>query len=138
MVVIDAPGPGTAVFDAWEPIRAFGASPRPRSRCDRFSEATVGPEVKERKSCEPHRHRMLLGSIAAMHGAHGPGCLSGAAGGALAGRLADHGLSGAAGGCIEGYEWHKQQPREQDLQSPGAYDTRRRQYDLNYQSPFEH
>jgi hypothetical protein len=65
------------------------------------------------------------------------GCLSGAAAGALAGHMAGHGVLGAVGGCVAGHEWHKHQLREQDLQSPAAYDARRRQYDPNYQSPFQ-
>jgi hypothetical protein len=80
---------------------------------------------------------MLLGLGAATHRAHALGCLSGAAAGALAGHMAGHGVLGAIGGCVAGHEYHKHQLREQDLQSPDAYDTRRRQYDPNYQSPFQ-
>ena len=65
------------------------------------------------------------------------GCLSGAAAGALAAHMAGHGVLGAVGGCVAGHEWHKHQLREQDLESPAAYDVRRRQYDSNYQSPFQ-
>jgi hypothetical protein len=78
----------------------------------------------------------LLWSGAAIRAAEALGWLSGAAAGALAGHMAHHGVLGAAGGCIAGHEWHKHQLREQDLQSPGAYDARRRQYDANYRSPF--
>jgi outer membrane lipoprotein SlyB len=67
---------------------------------------------------------------------HAIGCLSGAAAGALAGHMAGHAVLGAASGCIAGHEWHKHQLRQQDLQSPAAYDARRKQYDPNYQSPF--
>jgi hypothetical protein len=70
--------------------------------------------------------------------AHAIGCLSGAAAGSLAGHMAGHGVLGAIGGCIAGHQWHKHQLREQDLQSPDAYDARRKQYDTNYQSPFQH
>jgi hypothetical protein len=80
---------------------------------------------------------VLLGSGAAMSPAHALGCLSGAAAGALAGHMAGHGVLGAVGGCVAGHEWHKHQLREQDLQSPSAYDARRRQYDPNYRTPFE-
>lgn len=80
---------------------------------------------------------MLLGLGAATPPVHALGCLSGAAGGALAGHMAGHGVLGALGGCVAGHEWHKHQLREQDLQSPDAYDARRRQYDPNYQSPFQ-
>jgi len=68
--------------------------------------------------------------------AHALGCLSGAAAGALAGHMAGHGVLGAVTGCVAGHGWHKHQLREQDLQSPDAYDARRRRYDPNYQSPF--
>jgi hypothetical protein len=51
--------------------------------------------------------------------------------------MAGHGVLGAIGGCIAGHEYHKHQLRQQDLQSPGAYDARRKQYDPNYQSPFQ-
>jgi hypothetical protein len=81
---------------------------------------------------------MLLGlSAATTRPAHALGCLSGAAAGALAGHMAGHGVLGAVGGCIAGHEWHKHQLRQQDLQSPDAYDARRRQYDPNYRSPFQ-
>jgi uncharacterized protein YcfJ len=69
--------------------------------------------------------------------AHALGCLSGGAAGALAGHMAGHGVLGAVGGCIVGHAWNKHQLREQDLQSPDAYDARRRQYDPNYRSPFQ-
>jgi outer membrane lipoprotein SlyB len=69
--------------------------------------------------------------------AHAIGCLSGAAAGALAGHMAHHTVLGAVGGCIAGHQWHKHQLREQDLQSPDAYDARRRRYDPNYRSPFD-
>ena len=68
--------------------------------------------------------------------AHALGCLSGAAAGALAGHMAGHGVLGAIGGCVAGHEYHKHQLRQQDLQSPAAYDARRRQYDPGYKSPF--
>lgn len=77
-----------------------------------------------------------LGTVTAPP-AHALGCLSGAAAGALAGHMAGHGVLGAIGGCVAGHEWHKHQLREQDLQSPDAYDARRRQYDPNYHSPFQ-
>ena len=80
---------------------------------------------------------VLLGFGAATPPARALGCLSGAAAGALAGHMAHHGVLGAIGGCIAGHEWRKHQLREQDLQSPGAYDARRRQYDPNYRSPFD-
>jgi hypothetical protein len=80
---------------------------------------------------------VLLGFGAASAPARALGCLSGGAAGALAGHMAHHGVLGAIGGCVAGHEWHKHQLREQDLQSPGAYDARRRQYDPNYRSPFE-
>lgn len=80
---------------------------------------------------------MLLGLGAATHQARALGCLSGAAAGALAGHMAGHGVLGAVGGCIAGHEYHKHQLRQQDLQSPDAYDARRRQYDPNYHSPFQ-
>jgi hypothetical protein len=51
--------------------------------------------------------------------------------------MAGHGVLGAIGGCVAGHEYHKHQLRQQDLQSTGAYDNRRRQYDPNYQSPFQ-
>jgi hypothetical protein len=51
--------------------------------------------------------------------------------------MAGHGVLGAVGGCIAGHQWHKHQLREQDLQSSGAYDARRKQYDPNYQSPYQ-
>ena len=79
---------------------------------------------------------VLVGSGAATPPAHASGCLSGAAAGALAGHMAHHGVLGAIGGCVAGHEWHKHQLREQDLQSPDAYDARRRQYDPAYRSPF--
>jgi hypothetical protein len=69
--------------------------------------------------------------------AHALGCLSGGAAGALAGHMAGHGVLGAIGGCIAGHEYHKHQLRQQDLQSPDAYDARRKQYDPNYRSPFQ-
>jgi hypothetical protein len=78
----------------------------------------------------------LVGLAATSSPAHALGCLSGGAAGALAGHMAGHGVLGAVGGCIAGHEWHKHQLREQDLQSPDAYDQRRRQYDPNYRSPF--
>jgi outer membrane lipoprotein SlyB len=80
---------------------------------------------------------VVLAWSAAAPSAHALGCLSGAAAGALAGHMAHHGVLGAIGGCIAGHEWHKHQLREQDLQSPNAYDARRRQYDPNYRSPFD-
>jgi hypothetical protein len=80
---------------------------------------------------------MSLGFAAATPPAHALGCLSGAAAGALAGHMAGHGVLGALGGCVAGHEWRKHQLREQDLQSPDAYDARRRQYDPNYRSPFQ-
>jgi hypothetical protein len=80
---------------------------------------------------------VLTGSGMATGPAHALGCLSGAAAGALAGHMAHHGVLGAVGGCIAGHEWHKHQLREQDLQSPSAYDARRKQYDPNYRSPFD-
>jgi hypothetical protein len=80
---------------------------------------------------------MLLSLGAAAPPVNALGCLSGAAAGALAGHMAGHGVLGAIGGCVAGREWHKHQLREQDLQSPDAYDARRRQYDPNYQSPFQ-
>jgi hypothetical protein len=80
---------------------------------------------------------MVLSLGAATPPAHALGCLSGAAAGALAGHMAGHGVLGAVGGCVAGHEWHKHQLREQDLQSPAAYDARRRQYDPNYRSPFQ-
>ena len=73
----------------------------------------------------------LLSSGTFIPPAHALGCLSGAAAGALAGHMAHHGVLGAVGGCVAAHEWHKHQLREQDLQSRGAYDTRRRQYDLS-------
>ena len=80
---------------------------------------------------------LFLFGAANPHPAHALGCLSGAAAGALAGHMAGHGVLGAVSGCIAGHEWHKHQLREQDLQSPAAYDARRKQYDPNYQSPFQ-
>jgi hypothetical protein len=81
---------------------------------------------------------ILLGSgAAATRPAQALGCISGAAAGALAGHMAGHGVLGALGGCIAGHEYHKHQLRQQDLQSPDAYDARRRQYDPNYRSPFQ-
>ena len=80
---------------------------------------------------------MLLGLGAATAPAHALGCLSGAAAGSLAGHMAGHGVLGAVGGCVAAHEWHKHQLREQDLQSSGAYDARRKQYDSNYQSPYQ-
>src|SRR5882757_4220786 len=79
----------------------------------------------------------VLGLAAAMPAADAIGCLSGGAAGALAGHMAGHGVLGAIGGCIAGHEWRKHQLREQDLQSQGAYDARRRQYDSDYRSPWE-
>ena len=64
------------------------------------------------------------------------GCLSGGAAGALAGHMAGHGVLGAIGGCVAGHEWHKHKLRQQDLQSQGAYDTRRQSEDPNYKSPW--
>jgi outer membrane lipoprotein SlyB len=80
---------------------------------------------------------MLLALAVNTRSAHALGCLSGGAAGALAGHMAGHGVLGAIGGCIAGHEYHKHQLRQQDLQSPDAYDARRRQYDPNYQSPFQ-
>jgi outer membrane lipoprotein SlyB len=79
----------------------------------------------------------LLGLAVATPPAHAIGCLSGAAAGALAGHMAGHGVLGAVGGCIAGHKWHKHKLREQDLQSTAAYDARRKQYDPNYQSPYQ-
>jgi outer membrane lipoprotein SlyB len=81
---------------------------------------------------------MLLVLPVDIRPAHALGCLSGAAAGVLAGHMAGHGVLGAIGGCIAGREWHKHQLREQDLQSPQAYEARRKQYDPNYESPFRH
>jgi hypothetical protein len=81
---------------------------------------------------------MVLGLGAAIPQAHAIGCLSGGAAGALAGHMSHHAVLGAIGGCIAGHEYHKHQLRQQDLQSPDAYDARRKQYDPNYQSPFQH
>jgi hypothetical protein len=80
---------------------------------------------------------MILGVGVATSPAHAISCLSGGAAGALAGHMAGHGVLGAIGGCIAGHEWQKHQLREQDLQSQGAYDARRRQYDSGYRSPWE-
>ena len=80
---------------------------------------------------------MILGVGFATSPAQAIGCLSGGAAGALAGHMAKHGVLGAIGGCIAGHEWNKHQLREQDLQSHGAYDARRRQYDSNYRSPWD-
>jgi outer membrane lipoprotein SlyB len=80
---------------------------------------------------------MVLGLSAVSLPARAMGCLSGGAAGALAGHMAGHGVLGAIGGCIAGHEYHKHQLREQDLQSPSAYDARRKQYDPNYKSPFD-
>lgn len=80
---------------------------------------------------------VLLGLGAMTPQAHAIGCLSGGAAGALAGHMAGHGVLGALGGCIAGHQWHKHQLRQQDLQSTHAYDSRRRQYDPNYRSPYE-
>ena len=79
----------------------------------------------------------LLGLISSAGPSHALGCLSGAAAGALAGHMAGHGVLGAVGGCIAGHEYHKHQLRQQDLQSPDAYDARRKQSDPSYQSPFQ-
>jgi hypothetical protein len=51
--------------------------------------------------------------------------------------MAGHGVLGAIGGCVAGRQWHKHKLRQQDLQSTGAYDARRRQYDPNYRSPYQ-
>jgi len=80
---------------------------------------------------------MLLGVGAVSPEAHAIGCLSGGAAGALAGHMAGHGVLGAIGGCVAGRQWHKHRLRQQDLQSTGAYDARRRQYDPNYRSPYQ-
>ncbi len=80
---------------------------------------------------------MVLGAAAAAPQAHAIGCLSGGAAGALAGHMAGHGVLGAIGGCIAGHQWHKHQLRQQDLQSTEAYEARRKQYDPNYQSPYQ-
>jgi outer membrane lipoprotein SlyB len=80
---------------------------------------------------------MLVGLGAVTPPAHAIGCLSGGAAGALAGHMAGHGVLGAVGGCIAGHQWHKHKLRQQDLQSSGAYDSRRRQYDSNYRSPYD-
>jgi hypothetical protein len=80
---------------------------------------------------------LLLGLGGTAPRAYAIGCLSGGAAGALAGHMAGHGVLGALGGCIAGHQWHKHQLRQQDLQSSGAYDARRRQYDPNYQSPYQ-
>jgi hypothetical protein len=80
---------------------------------------------------------MLLGLGVVTPPAHAIGCLSGGAAGALAGHMAGHGVLGALGGCVAGHQWHKHQLRQQDLQSSGAYDARRKQYDPNYQSPYQ-
>jgi hypothetical protein len=80
---------------------------------------------------------MLLGLGVVTPPAHAIGCLSGGAAGALAGHMAGHGVLGALGGCVAGHQWHKHQLRQQDLQSTGAYDARRKQYDPNYQSPYQ-
>ncbi len=80
---------------------------------------------------------MALGVVAAAPQAHAIGCLSGGAAGALAGHMAGHGVLGAIGGCIAGHQWHKHQLRQQDLQSTEAYEARRKQYDPNYQSPYQ-
>jgi uncharacterized protein YcfJ len=80
----------------------------------------------------------LLGlGVATSPPAHAIGCLSGGAAGALAGHMAGHGVLGALGGCIAGHQWHKHQVRQQDLESTSAYDARRKQYDPNYQSPYD-
>lgn len=79
----------------------------------------------------------LLGLGVMTPPAHAIGCLSGGAAGALAGHMAGHGVLGALGGCIAGHQWNKHQLRQQDLQSTGAYDTRRKQYDPNYRSPYQ-
>ena len=80
---------------------------------------------------------MLLGLAAITPPAHAIGCLSGGAAGALAGHMAGHGVLGALGGCVAGHQWHKHQLRQQDLQSTGAYDARRKQYNPDYQSPYQ-
>ncbi len=80
---------------------------------------------------------MLLGAGLAAPQAHAIGCLSGGAAGALAGHMAGHGVLGAVGGCIAGHAYHKHQLRQQDLQSTGAYDARRKQYDPDYRSPYQ-
>lgn len=80
----------------------------------------------------------LLSLSAMTPQAQAVGCFSGAVAGAIAGHMAHHGVLGAVGGCVAGHEWHKHQMREQDLQSPSAYDARRKQYDPNYQSPWDH
>jgi len=80
---------------------------------------------------------MLLGLGALTPPAHAIGCLSGGAAGALAGHMAGHGVLGAIGGCIAGHQWHKHKVTQQDLQSTSAYDASRKQYDPNYQSPFQ-
>jgi hypothetical protein len=79
---------------------------------------------------------MLWGLGAVTPAADAMGCLSGGAAGALAGHMAGHAVLGAIGGCIAGHEYHKHQLRQQDLQSPAAYDARRKQYDPGYKSPF--
>jgi len=81
---------------------------------------------------------MILSVSVATSRAHAISCLSGGAEGALAGHMAGHGVRGAIGGCIAGHEWHKHQLRERNLQSQGAYDARRRHYDSDYRSPWEH
>ena len=79
---------------------------------------------------------LLLGFGAAAPPAHALGCLGGAAAGALAGHMAGHGVLGAVGGCVAAHEWRKHKLSEQDMQSSGAYDARRKQYDPDYRSPF--
>ena len=48
--------------------------------------------------------------------------------------MAGYGVLGAVGGYVAAHEWQKHQLREQDLQSSGAYDARRGQYDPNYRA----
>lgn len=80
---------------------------------------------------------MLAGLALSSSQAYAIGCLSGGAAGALAGHMAGHGVLGAIGGCIAGHQWHKHQLRQQDLESTSAYEARRKQYDPNYQSPYQ-
>jgi outer membrane lipoprotein SlyB len=76
--------------------------------------------------------------LAAASNAYAIGCLSGGAAGALGGHMMGHGVLGAVGGCIAGHEWHKHQQRmrQQDFENQSAYDSRRRQLDQDYRSPW--
>ncbi len=80
---------------------------------------------------------MLLGLGVVTPPAQAIGCLSGGAAGALAGHMAGHGIIGAIGGCVAGRTWHNHQVRQQDLQSTDAYVARRKQYDPNFQNPYQ-